>query len=129
MHLLRRSIMETQSLKRPPSPSSPDKILISPESFSHHSSPSRSARTHRKHHVTIDESRLPMSLSTHHQLVAALAAPAASSENTSGNTGHLALLYHSSSHHHHLHPILPVVRRPSRLPETVYVTRPQEIRA
>lgn len=121
--------METQSSKHPPSPSSPDKILISPETLSHHSSPSKSTRN-QKQHVTIDESSLPISMSTHHQLVAALSTPRAQAGvPTAANTGHLALLYHSSSHHHHLHPILPVARRPSRAPETVYVTRPQEIRA
>lgn len=51
---------------------------------------------------------------------------------TSPTAGHhLALLYHSSHHHHHhhsLHPQLPAVRRPSRLPPAVY-TRPPEIKA
>lgn len=72
---------------------------------------------------------------------ALLASPSAAVDHHDGGgavgapppTGQLALLYHHTSsqhHHHHLHPILPVVaRRPSRLPETVYVTRPQEIRA
>lgn len=51
---------------------------------------------------------------------------------TSPTAGHhLALLYHSSHHHHHHHPVhpqLPAVRRPSRLPPIIY-TRPPEIKA
>lgn len=40
---------------------------------------------------------------------------------------HLALLYHSSSHHHHhhVHPQLPALRRPSRLPTAIYTRTPE----
>lgn len=129
------------SSKHLPSPSSPDHVLVSPETLSHHSSEPRhhqtmATRTH--HHVTINESKLPLSVSSHQQLVAALSTPSTATpilHNSSSSPapvtapGHLALLYHSSSHHHHLHPILSVARRPSKQPETIYVTRPREIRA
>lgn len=138
---IHRSIMETMSSKHMPSPSSPDHVLVSPETLSHHSSEPRhqtvSTRSHH-HHVTINESKLPLSVSSHQQLVAALSTPStatpilhnSSSPGTAATVpSHLALLYHTSSHHHHLHPILSVARRPSRQPETIYVTRPKEIRA
>lgn len=113
----------------------------------------------RPQHVTIVDEKTSTTTASHHQagitmsashnqLVATLAAAAAAASSSSPTTpaerdgasttatpqptGQLALLYHHTSsqhHHHHLHPILPVARRPSRLPETVYVTRTQEIRA
>lgn len=149
------------------SPSSSANILVSPETLSHHSSPAKTSRilyqAHKQHshhadleqhQVTmIDErmtmTKLPTSVSAHHQLVAAISSPAGPQPSisdvsalqlqihqqpshqgttTSTHTGHLALLYHSSSHHHHLHPVLPAERRrPSRAPVPVY--RPPEIKA
>lgn len=42
------------NIRLPPSPSSPDKMLISPETLSHHSSPARSGKLkNRPQHVTI----------------------------------------------------------------------------
>lgn len=155
--------------KHPSSPSSSGHILVSPETLSHHSSPAKSSRilyqTHKQHshhtdleqhqHVTtIDErtttTKLPLSVSAHHQLVAAISSPvgpqpsisdvsalqlqihqptsSTQGTTTSTHTGHLALLYHSSSHHHHLHPVLPIARRPSRMPSAP-VYRPPEIKA
>lgn len=150
--------MYSTSSKHPTSPSSPGNLLISPETLSHHSSPARSAgkAKSRPQHVTIvDEKTSTTSTShrgqsltlsaSHNQLVATLAAAAATAVSatpsspadrdgapSTGQQQQLALLYHHTSsqhHHHHLHPIMPVARRPSRLPETVYVTRTQEIRA
>lgn len=154
--------------QHPSSPSSSANILVSPESLSHHSSPGKSSRifyqAHKQHShhtdldhqvTTIDErtttttTKLPLSVSAHHQLVAAISSPdgqqpsisdvsalqlqihqptsSTQGTTTSTHTGHLALLYHSSSHHHHLHPALPPARRPSRMPAPVY--RPPEIKA
>lgn len=163
----------------PPSPSSPDKILMSPETLSHHSSPARSIgqlRTRPQHVTILDETttiingdhspricansgsgsaggHITLSASQH-QLLAAAAALSTTSPSTAPATGStsisptmgasgggpLALLYHTSAstptlmahqhhHHHHLHPILPVVRRPNRSPETMYTVRQPEIRA
>lgn len=133
---------------------------------SHHSSPAKKSRVHYQHHLhhhqvtTVDETtttqtKIPLSVSAHHQLVAAIGTPSSSgpqpsisgvsglhlqlqehhqksthhSTTQTTHSGHLALLYHSSSHHHHhLHPVLPITRRPSRLPPPVY-TRPPEIKA
>lgn len=165
--------------KHTTSPSSSANILVSPETLSHHSSPAKSSRilyqSHKQHshhadlvehqQVTIiDErtqsttppqsamagSKMPLSVSAHHQLVAAISSPIGPQPSisdvsalqlqihqptsshqgttTSTHTGHLALLYHSSSHHHHLHPVLPIARRPSRLPPAP-VYRPPEIKA
>lgn len=147
-------------IKHPPSPTlSSSAAIISSDSLSHHSSPAKTSRVHYHHHhqvTTIDEtttsmSRVPLSVSSHHQLVAALNSPISPTgpqPSISGvsalqlqmqqrqnmmtqttHTGHLALLYHSSSHHHHhLHPALPPVRRPSRLPPVI-ITRQPEIKA
>lgn len=159
-----RALMEIQPppIMHPPSPSNSAAVMSS-ESLSHHSSPAKTSRVHYHHHhqvTTIDErmptssvSKVPLSVSSHHQLVAALSSPVSISgpqPSISGvsalqlqvqqrqnmmtqttHTGHLALLYHSSQHHHHhLHPpALPPVRRPSRLPPTIVITRPPEIKA
>lgn len=158
------SLMEIQPppIKSPPSPTtSSGAAVLSSETMSQHSSPAKTSRVHYHHPqmsqvTSIDEStaRLPLSVSAHHQLVAALGSPMSASQQPSisgisglqlqvqhqhqvrqqhtttqtTHTGHLALLYHSSSHHHHLHHVLPPVRRPSRLPPPVYV-RPPEIKA
>lgn len=162
--------------KHTTSPSSSANILVSPETLSHHSSPAKSSRilyqSHKQHshhaelvehqQVTIIDERtstttpppgsgkMPLSVSAHHQLVAAISSPIGPqpsisdmsalqlqihqpvssnpATSTSTHTGHLALLYHSSSHHHHLHPVLPITRRPSRLPPAP-VYRPPEIKA
>lgn len=155
-------------IKHPPSPTlSNSGAIISSDSQSHHSSPAKTSHIHYHHHhqvTTIDEkrtpsppphaptamTRVPLSISSHHQLVAALGSPVSSSQPSisgvsalqlqvqqprqnmmtqTSHTGHLALLYHSSQHHHHhLQPALPLARRPSRLPPLV-VTRPPEIKA
>jgi hypothetical protein len=136
-------IMEATAEILVPSPSSPNNVLVSPETFSHHSSPTKSSRvlTYAQH-VTIDETRLPSSLrSSPHQLQqhsrrstpssppppfqSGPMTPAESSQaivplkestTTSTTTQHLAVLYQT---HHHLHPILTSpMRRPSRLPDT-----------
>lgn len=128
--------METHT-PHPPSPSEPDNALVSPETLGHHSSPdrmlNRMAQTPSIQHFTIEEKRhLPLSVSGHHQLVA-MTPPHMSSQTTQTSpgsppaTGHLALLYHTS-HHHHMHQMMPIARRPSRLPEHKYVP-PKEIRA
>lgn len=149
-------------IKHPPSPTlSNSAAIMSSDSLSHHSSPAKTSRVHYHHHhqvTTIDErtsssatSKVPLSVSSHHQFVAALTSPVSSSgpqPSISGvsalqlqvqqrqnmmtqttHTGHLALLYHSSQHHHHhVHPALPPVRRPSRLPPVI-ITRTPEIKA
>lgn len=62
--------MEATSQVLVPSPSSPDNAIVSPESLSHHSSPAKSSRVlHYAQHVTIDETRLPSSLRSSHQLL------------------------------------------------------------
>lgn len=158
LHLL-RALMEIQPppIKHPPSPTlSNSAAIMSSDSHSQHSSPAKKSRVHYHHHhqvTTIDErtSKVPLSVSSHHQLVAALSSPVSSTgpqPSMSGvsalqlqvqqrqnmmtqttHTGHLALLYHSSQHHHHhVHPALPPIRRPSRLPPVV-ITRPPEIKA
>lgn len=54
--------MEASSQILVPSPSSPNNVLVSPETLSHHSSPAKSSRIMQyAQHVTIDE-RLPQSL-------------------------------------------------------------------
>lgn len=144
-------------IKSPPSPTTSSGVaVLSSDTLSQHSSPAKTSRVHYHHPqmsqvTSIDENtaKLPLSVSAHHQLVAALGSPISSSQQPSisgitglqlqvqqqhmttqtTHTGHLALLYHSSSHHHHhLHPTLSPVRRPSRLPPPVYV-RPSEIKA
>ncbi|XP_055300665.1 proton channel OtopLc isoform X2 [Sitodiplosis mosellana] len=166
------ALMEIQPppIKMPPSPTLSNTAVVSPETLSHHSSPAKTSRIcyqqpppHNLQHQVIDEtigSRMPLSISTHHQLASvAVGTPAdhphssisgisgihsdygldrqqrcqnSTTTQTSPTTGHhLALLYHSSHHHHHhhsVHPQLPPVRRPSRLPPVVY-TRPPEIKA
>lgn len=158
---------QASSLKQSISPSTSTTAIISPETMSsHHSSPAKKSRVHYQHHqhhhhhqvTTIDETttqtKIPLSVSAHHQLVAAIGTPSSSGPHPSisgvsglhlqlqehqkstthtttqtTHTGHLALLYHSSSHHHHhLHPVLPIARRPSRLPAPVH-TRPPEMKA
>lgn len=122
--------MESTSTQLVPSPSSPGNAIVSPETLSHHSSPAKTSRI--QHHVTIDETNLPISLSSHHQLVSAGGSGSISSiqqnipqsivsipslpSNTP--TQQIAFWYHSSQHHHHqFQPALPPARRPSRLPE------------
>lgn len=185
------------NIRLPPSPSSPDKILISSETLSHHSSPARSGKLkNRPQHVTIlnetttirdiirpsstfrtlsvtppDSPLTTTSLSrfeanssvgratgglkissSQQQLLAttALSTTTPSSiVSPESSSGQLAIMYHATSstttttmaqqhhqhhHHHHLHPILPVVRQPSRS-DTTYTkasgcpVRQPEIRA
>lgn len=63
--------MEAASQVLVPSPSSPDNAIVLPECLSHHSSPAKSSKIlHYAQHVTINETRLPLSLkSSHHQLL------------------------------------------------------------
>jgi hypothetical protein len=61
--------MDATSQVLVPSPSSPDNAIVSPETFSHHSSPAKSSRVlHYAQHVTIDE-RIPHSLRSSTQLL------------------------------------------------------------
>lgn len=128
--------MESTSSKLVPSPSSPGNVIVSPETFSHHSSPAKISRIHSQHHVTLEEppitttSNLPISISTlNNQLVPSTLnsnrrglplsispISATSRQQQTSPTQHLSVLYHSH-HHHHLHPVLTGIRRPSRLPE------------
>ncbi|XP_070502371.1 proton channel OtopLc isoform X2 [Chironomus tepperi] len=67
--LLEKSgIMDATSQVLVPSPSSPDNVIVSPETLSHHSSPARGSRVlhYAAQHVTIDE-RLPSSLRSSRQ--------------------------------------------------------------
>lgn len=64
--------MEATSQILVPSPSSPDNVIVSPETLSHHSSPAKSSRVlhYAAQHVTIDETRSSSSLrSSHQQLI------------------------------------------------------------
>lgn len=62
--------MEATTQALVPSPSSPENAIVSPEPRSHHSSPAKSSRViHYAQHVTIDETRLPSSLRSSHQLL------------------------------------------------------------
>ena len=63
--------MEANKQALVPSPSSPDNVIVSSETLSHHSSPAKNSRIlhYAAQHVTIDETRLPSSLrSSSHQL-------------------------------------------------------------
>lgn len=66
-------------IKMPGSPTLSNNAVISPETLSHHSSPAKTSRVyyqshHGLQHQVIDEtasvSKMPLSISTHHQLVA-----------------------------------------------------------
>lgn len=74
------ALMEIQPppIKMPPSPTLSN--TVSPETMSHHSSPAKTSRIcyqpppHHLQHQVIDEavsSRMPLSISTHHQLASA----------------------------------------------------------
>lgn len=61
--------MDATSQVLVPSPSSPDNLIVSPETLSHHSSPAKGSRVlhYAAQHVTIDETRVPSSLRSSRQ--------------------------------------------------------------
>lgn len=72
-------------IKMPPSPTLSNPVVVSPnETLSHHSSPAKTSRIcyqqpppHHLQHQVIDEtvsSRMPLSISTHHQLTSSAVA-------------------------------------------------------
>lgn len=74
-------------IQMPPSPTLSNTAIVSPESLSHHSSPAKTSRIcyqqpppHHLQHQVIDETippKMPLSISTHHQLAsAAIGTPA-----------------------------------------------------
>lgn len=96
------------------------------------------SRNLSEHHVSVDESKLPVALpSHHHHLMTPSLLPHAQQQTLplnispittrSSTTQHLAVLY-QSHHHHHLHSVLSGIRRQSRLPE-IRKVQYQEIKA
>ncbi|XP_031622847.1 proton channel OtopLc isoform X2 [Contarinia nasturtii] len=155
--LNKNALMEIQPppIKMPSSPTLSTTAVVSPETMSsHHSSPAKTSRIcyqpppHHLQHQVIDEtigSKIPLSISTHHQL-AAIGTPVDHPHSSiSGISGmhsdygldrqqvcqssvttqtsptaahHLALLYHSSHHHHHHHSVHPQLPASIRRPSS-----------